>query len=362
MEPVSIGLIGLGTMGVRYLEMSTELQNARITAIAGTRQPGRLQDLSARFNVQSFASPEALIGSRVCEAVLIAAPHPAHARLTELAAEHGVHVLVEKPIAVTVAEADRMTEACRKAGVQLGVMFQQRTISVYQNAKALLAAGAIGDLYRCSLVATDWFRTQAYYGCSPWRGSWRGEGGGIVMNQAPHVLDLLEWFCGHPVGVTSRVMTRWHDIEVEDTAEALLTYANGATGSIYISTAESPGQTRFELFGARGKLEIVDGVLRMFKLDEALPDVIRTGEEWGGCSGRWEMPSKETQGQRYATVIDQFARAVRESAPLLATAEDGVNALELANAILLSAHLQRSVSLPLDRAAYDAFLAGQQKN
>ena len=355
MEPLRLGLIGLGVMGTGHLEKERALEEVRFVGVADVRRDVR-ERVTAQYDLPGYATPEELIDSGRCEAVLIATPHPFHCPIAEYAASRGLHVLSEKPIAVTVGEADRMLEACRRAGVLLGIMFQQRTMPVYRKAKELLESGAIGRLYRTSLVANAWYRTQAYYDSGDWRGTWKGEGGGVIMNQSPHSLDLFIWLGGMPTQVTANVDTRWHRIEVENTVEALLQYGEGRSGYFYTTTAEWPGQSRFEFAGERGKLVIDDDRIRLYRMEKSLPDEIFSGPMWGKCQGAWEDVPYEPAPQSHADVVRRFARAVRTGEPLVATGEDGRNALELANAMLLSGFRQKPVLLPIDRAEYDAFL------
>lgn len=357
MDPLRIGLVGLGTMGRGHLDKEQGLDEARIVAVADV-VPKAVDDVRDRYGVRGFYSPEELIASGEAEAVLIATPHPFHAPVAIAAAEAGMHVLSEKPIAVTVSEADAMIAACQRAGVKLGVMFQTRTDPVYRAAKAVLDSGAIGEVYRTTMIANAWYRPQAYYDSGAWRGTWRGEGGGVVMNQAPHSLDAYIWLGGRPSRVSGRAWTRGHRIEVEDTVSALLEYPNGATGYLYTTTAEWPGENRFEIVGDSGKLVLLNDQVRLYRLEKSvLADLAENPAPFGKPTGAWEDVPVEAAPHGHAEVVRRFARAVRRNEPLVATGEDGLAALELANALLLAGYSGEAVELPLDRGAYDAFLA-----
>lgn len=356
MEPLKLGLVGLGVMGTGHLEKESGLEEVRFVGVADVRSEV-VERVSKQYDLPGYPSAEALIDSGRCEAVLIATPHPFHRPVAEYAAAKGLHVLTEKPIAVTVAEADRMIAACKRAGVLLGVMFQQRTMPIHRKAKELLADGAIGRVYRTSLVANAWYRTQTYYDSGDWRGTWKGEGGGVIMNQAPHSLDLFVWLGGVPTEITANVETRWHKIEVEDTIAALLKYGDDKSGYFYTSTSEWPGQNRFEFAGERGKLVIDDDQIRLYRMEKSLPEEIFTGPMWGKVKGAWEDVPYEDAPHGHAEVVKQFARAVRLGEPPVAVGEDGRNALELANGMLLSGFRGKPVAVPVDRAEYDAFLA-----
>lgn len=357
MEPLRLGLVGLGNMGRSHLEKEQGLDEARIVAVADVAHRA-VDEARERYGVRGFSSPEELIDADEVEAVLIATPHPFHAPIAIRAAERGLHVLTEKPIAVAVSEADRMIEACQRAGVQLGVMFQLRTDPIHRQAREIVESGAIGELYRTTLIATAWYRTQAYYDSGAWRGTWSGEGGGVVMNQAPHSLDLFVWLGGRPSRVEGRAWTRGHRIEVEDTVAATLEYANGATGYVYTTTAEWPGENRLELVGDRGKLIVLNDQIRLYRTEKSLQEDIDTNPApFGKPSGDWEDVPVQPGPSGHAEVVRRFARAVRRGEPLVATGEDGLAALELANALLLAGYTRCPADLPLDRGAYDAFLA-----
>lgn len=361
MEPLRLGLIGLGGMGRGHLAKENALEEVRIVGVADV-SPEAVRRASEEYGVKGYPDHRALMDSGEVEAVLIATPHPFHAPIAIDAMKRGLHVLSEKPIAVTVSEADAMIETARQAGVQLGVMFQTRTGSVYRRARELLTSGAIGRIYRSTIVATHWFRTQAYYDSGSWRGTWTGEGGGVLMNQAPHSLDMFIWLGGLPRRVQARAETRGHRIEVEDSVEALLDYEPGHTGYLYTTTSEWPGEDRYEFVGDRGKLALTDRSLRLYRMERALDEELASNAVWGKPNGGWEEIAVEAAPTGHAEVVKQFARAIRLGEPLVATGVDGRNALELANALLLSGFEGRPVQLPLDRADYDRFLARKRED
>lgn len=361
MEPVRLGLIGVGGMGASHLQGALgKVDEVRFTALCDVNA-ALLEERCSQTGLPGFTDDRELIASGLCEAVLIATPHPFHPPAAIRAAEHGLHVLSEKPLAVSVSEADAMIAAAQKHRVVLGVMFQTRLEPQYRTAYQMLSSGALGPLYRTVLIASHWFRSQAYYASGAWRGTWRGEGGGIMMNQAPHSLDLLLWLDGQPQSVTAQALTRAHAIETEDTVSALLDYGGGHTGYFYTTTAEWPGQNRFEFTGERGRLVLEDGALRLYRLARPLPDAIRELPKFVNPEGTWEEVPLDAGGATgHGEVLRRFARAIREGTPLVATAEDGLHSLELANALLLSGYTGQTVALPLDRAAYDAFLERQR--
>lgn len=356
MEPLKLGLVGLGGMGRSHLEKEISLEEVRFVGVADA-VPAAVDEVSARYGIPGYYSYQDLIDRGHCEAVLIATPHPFHAPIALYAIERGLHVLSEKPIAVTVGEADRMIAAAARAGVTLGVMFQTRTEAVMRRAHQIMTEGTIGPIYRSVMIASHWYRSQAYYDSGTWRGTWKGEGGGVLMNQAPHSLDLFIWLGGRPTRVQARVETRLHRITVEDTVEAMIDYGNGHTGWLYTTTAEWPGENRLEFTGEKGKLVIQDRTLLLYRMKRSIREETASLSMWGKPEGEWETIAVEPQPAGHPVVVRQFARAIRLGEPLVATGEDGRNALELANALLLSGYRGKAVNLPVDRAEYDAFLA-----
>ncbi|HLZ08539.1 MAG TPA: Gfo/Idh/MocA family oxidoreductase [Chloroflexota bacterium] len=355
MDRLRIGLVGLGTMGRGHLKTETELPEIRFAGVADV-DPAAVQTATQTYGLPGFSSYQELLDSGSCDAVLIATPHPFHNPIAQYAAERGLHVLTEKPIAVTVREADAMVDATKRAGVLFGVMFQMRLEPQFEIAHRLLAEGAIGPIYRSVLVANHWYRTQAYYDSGSWRGTWAGEGGGVLMNQSPHSLDMLIWLGGMPRRVQARTATRFHRIEVEDTAEALLEFEADHTGHLYTTTAEWPGEERYEFTGEIGKLVIAGKSVHLYRSKERVQDSIDHLAIWGKPEGKWQDIPVVGEPGGHAGVVARFARAVRLGEPLVATGEDGRNALELANAIMLSGDKHEAVDLPLDRDAYDQFL------
>jgi predicted dehydrogenase len=266
------------------------------------------------------------------------------------AADAGAHVLCEKPIAHTVSAADRMIAACRRAGVLLGLDFNQRTSPAYILAQQLIAGGELGELYQVSFVASGWYRTQAYYDSGGWRGTWAGEGGGVIMNQAPHHLDLYCWLAGLPGRVKATALTRTHQIEVENTVAALLEHGTERVDTFYTTTAEWPGQTEFLFAGEKGRLVVADRQLRLYRMEKSLSEELLHSPHGTKPAGAWEEIPVEpaAPGQSgHIAVLRRFAQAVRS----------GREEELVANAMLLSSFRDRSVTIPVDRAAYDGLLS-----
>ncbi|MDW8206934.1 MAG: Gfo/Idh/MocA family oxidoreductase [Chloroherpetonaceae bacterium] len=361
MDRVRMGVIGVGGMGSGHCNMMGKIPEVVLTAVCDVDAP-TLQAVSERHGVPGFDRHEALLDSGLVDAVLIATPHYFHAPIALDAFRRGIHVLSEKPLAVTVSAADQMVAAARESGRVFGVMFQMRAEPASVAARRIVEEGRLGEIYRTQLVM-GWYRSQAYYDSGGWRATWSGEGGGVLINQAPHALDLFTWLGGLPCRVTGQVRTRLHDIEVEDEAFAFLEYANGAHGYLYVSTTEVPGVQRIELCGDRGKLVLVDGQLAFHEVEGSIRAfTVENTEMWASPKAHAVDVALPERGELrdHAVITRNFARAILYGEPLIAPGEEGLRAMELINGIILSGKTGEPVSLPVDRVAYDRLIAQLQ--
>ena len=352
---VRIGVIGTGGMGQGHLGSFEKIDEVRLTALCDI-DPEVAERLGKEYNVPHFLKHRDLLKSGLCDAVVIATPHPFHAPIAIDAFRAGLHVLSEKPISEKVSAGDEMIVAAKASGKAFAVMFQLRTYPAMTKAMEIVRGGELGKIFRTTMISPE-YRSQAYYDSGTWRATWMGEGGGIMMNQAPHITDMFINLAGMPCEVYGRTETRIHNIEVEDLAEAMLTYPDGGTGYYYCSTNEAgPGQM-IEIFGDKGKLLYRNGELKFYRFVQPILEFTRTNTEmWGGPKCE-EVPLELPDAKPGHSVITRnFARNILYGEPLLAPGEEGIRALELANAIWLSAHLKKPVQLPLDRQAYDDFL------
>lgn len=354
MDNVRMGVIGLGNMGqyhVKYLREGA-VSGCTLTAVSDA-VPARTEALASEMSV--FATSEALIRSGKVDAVLIATPHFAHTTIGIDALQHDLHVLVEKPISVHVADAARLIAAHTDPRLVFAAMFNLRLDARFLQLKRIMMEGRLGQLQRVNWVMTDWFRTEAYYASSAWRATWRGEGGGLLINQAPHQLDMLQWLTGIPVRVRAFCgLGHRHAVEVEDEVTAYLEYANGATGVFIASTGEYPGTNRLELIGDRGKLVLEANHLILSQNAVSADEFSRTTSEPFGqpqCEVT-ELPL-ETGGGTHQAITQNFCDAIRLGTPLVAPAEEGIHSVELANAMLYSSLTGQTVELPLDGQAYE---------
>jgi len=291
------------------------------------------------------------------DVAVIVTPHPLHPSMAIDCLRAGCHVLVEKPMAVDVAEADQMITEADKAGRILAINFQQRFRPVVERARALVAEGAIGPLVR-TLSVEPWYRTAYYYRTATWRATWKGEGGGVLLNQAPHTLDILCHLAGMPSQVWGWTRTRYHAIEVEDTAQAMLEYPNGAPGYLTVSTVEAGVLPRVQIIGERGAIELMGNQLTIHRFSPPTREYMLTSDEMFGKpeTNTETLDVPDTSGGHQAVYHDLKA-AIAEGRPPRADGREAIMSLELANAIVLSSYAGGPVTLPLDRVAYSELLA-----
>ena len=357
MDKVRFGVIGVGGMGSGHCSQLPKLPEAELTAVCDPN-PDTLSLMSAKCSVSGFARHEDLLDSGLVDAVIIAAPHYFHPTIAQDAFARGLHVLSEKPLAVTVSSADAMISAAKASGKKFCVMYQMRSEGQNRAARAVIDSGRLGDIYRTSLVM-GWYRSQAYYNSGGWRATWSGEGGGVLINQAPHYLDLFTWLGGLPRRIIGQTRTRLHDIEVEDEAFATLEYANGAHGYLYASTTEAPNHNMMEICGDRGKLVLHGSSLKVFGLDQSIRSFTKeTKEMWASPKAEeiaTEIPEPD-ELKGHAVITRNFARSILYDEPLMSPGEEGLNAVELINGLILSSKTGKPVSIPVDRAEYDQLI------
>jgi len=355
MDKVRVGIIGTGGMGQGHASYVNELEECQLTAVCDI-EPEVCKQVSEEHGVPGFEKHIDLLDSGLVDMVLIATPHYFHPPIAVDAFERGIHVLSEKPIAVTVSAADEMIAAARKSGCKFGVMYQMRSEPVYRAARKLVEDGALGEIYRTSMIM-GWYRSQAYYDSGTWRATWTGEGGGVLINQAPHYLDVFAWLGGLPRRLTGQVRTRLHDIEVEDEAFAFLEYDNGGHGYLYASVIEAPGSGLMEFCGNEGKLVIEDGHLKLWRLKTPVSQFTRESEQmWASPEAeRVEVEIPEARSG-HKEITRNVARAILAGEELLAPGEEGLASMELINAIILSGKRGRPVDIPVDRQQYDRLI------
>ena len=364
MDKVRIGIIGYGKMGSQHTGalLDGKVKNAVLTAIADI-DPKRIEAAKAfcAGRVENFFdSAEALINSGKCDAIIPTVPHYYHPLYCSMAMEAGLHALCEKPAGVYVSQVEKMMEVAKKTGKVFGIMLNQRTNPVYQKARDLVKSGELGRLIRTNWIITSWFRSQSYYDQSSWRATWKGEGGGLLLNQNPHNLDLFQWICGMPSRVRADL---WYgkrrNIEVEDEVYAVFEYPDGALGSYITTIADTPGTNRLEITGTRGKLVIEDNALSFYRTREDSDDFNKRFKGGIGQPEVWkcEVPVKGTYTS-HCGIIENFCNAILKGTELLAPGEEGIFGLQISNAIHLSSWLGGQwVDIPCDKEKFESELA-----
>ncbi len=358
MDEVRLGIIGIGGMGSGHAIniVKGEVPHMRLTAVADISE-ARLSWAKNTLpeDVKRFSDGREMIDSGECDAVLIATPHYFHPEFVIYALTHGLHAISEKPAGVYTKQVREMNEVAEKSDKVFAIMFNQRTNCVYRKLHEMIESGELGALKRVNWIITDWYRTQSYYDAAGWKATWDGEGGGVLLNQCPHQLDLLQWLCGLPVKVRAFCHeAKWHDIEVEDDVTAYMEFANGATGVFVTTTGDAPGTNRLELTFEMGKIVCENNKLIFDRLSENERTFCKTAEN-GFAQPEREHIEVETDGknEQHMGVLRAFTDRILAGGKLIAEGKEGINGLLLSNAMFLSSWLGKEVSIPFDE---DLFL------
>lgn len=366
MQKVRLGIIGVGNMGSSHIKnyLKGAMPEIEITAVADIK-PDRLDWAKEQLpDVHTYDTASALMDSGDVEAVLIATPHYDHPPLVIEALEKGLHAMSEKPAGVYTKQVREMNAVADKSNKKFGIMFNQRTNCLYRKAKELVDSKEFGELKRVTWIITDWYRTQAYYNSGGWRATWSGEGGGVLLNQCPHQLDLWQWICGMPEKITAVCHEgKWHDIEVEDDVMIYAQYPNGATGTFITTTGDYPGTNRLEITLDRAKLICENGKLTVCELAVGTDEYTRTCET-GFSSIEFKEYEAELDGRndQHIEVMNKFAAAVLRDEPMTAAGQEGINGLTISNAAFLSSWLGETVTLPIDEDRFYALLQEKINN
>ncbi|MBI2927818.1 MAG: Gfo/Idh/MocA family oxidoreductase [Verrucomicrobia bacterium] len=353
MNTVRLGIIGMGNIGKYHADYlsNRKVNRAELTAVCDAFAP-----LDRYKPLKTFTDPEQLFRSGAVDAVIISTPHYQHTTLGIAALEAGLHAMIEKPISAHKADAERLIAVAKKHPKQVFAgMFQLRTEPRYLKIQKLIQTGELGEIVRLSWLITDWYRTEAYYASGGWRATWKGEGGGVLLNQCLHNLDTLAWLCGMPARVRGFCqLGRYHNIEVEDNVTAYLEYPKGATGVFVTSTGEAPGTNRFEIAGTRGKVVLEHNKLTFTRNETDMLEFSRTSKVGFAKPDVWHVAIPFTDVPTpHAIVMQNFVDAILDGAPLIAPGADGIWSVELANVMLYSSLLGQTIELPMDSAAYE---------
>lgn len=359
MDKVRLGIIGLGNIGrfhAGYL-LDGKIDRCELTAVCDAFP--KAVEAYAEKGLKTFTDGEEFIKSGEVDAVIVATPHFQHTTLGIAAIEAGVHVMVEKPISAHKADAERLIAKSKEnPKVVFGGMFQMRSEPRYQKIKKLIDAGELGEIVRINWIDTDWFRSDAYYSSSAWRATWKGEGGGVLINQCLHQLDTFSWMFGMPSKVRGFAQIgQFHNIEVEDNITAYMEFDNGATGVFVSSTGEIPGTNRLEIVGHRGRLVLEHDKLTFVRNEVAADEWNKTSKIGFAQPDQWtiDIPFGDAD-MPHATYIQNFVNAILDGEPLKVPGEEGINSIELANTMLYSSLTEQTVDLPLDSAAWEGKL------
>jgi predicted dehydrogenase len=369
MEQLRIGILGLGNMGTGHAQylIQNEVKGAILTAVCDSRQD-RLAWAKEQLGeqVRLFDDVEAFYSSGTIDGVIIATPHYAHPELAIQAFQHGLHVLIEKPAGVYTKQVRLMNEAAARSDKVFGIMYNQRTNPLYQKLRDLILSGELGEVRRTNWIITNWYRSQSYYDSGDWRATWAGEGGGVLINQDPHQLDLWQWTTGVKVKRMRAFcyFGKHRNIEVEDDVTAFVEYENGGTGVFVTTTGEAPGTNRFEVSGDRGKIVIEDDKLTFWRLRVPEPEFNRTYRGGFGSPECWkcEIPISSSDGSQHKGITQDWTNAILKGTPLLAPGEDGINGLMLSNAMLLSTWIDDWVDFPINEDLFHEHLQERIRN
>ena len=356
MNQIKLGIIGMGNMGSGHFRNVQEgkCPSVKVTAVCDIN-PERLKNLG---EIASFTDADKMLESGLVDSVLIAVPHYLHPVMAIKCFEHKIHVLTEKPAGVYARQVREMNEAAAKAGVKFGIMFNQRTNPLYAKAREIVQSGQLGQRKRLVWIITNWYRTQAYYNSGSWRASWSGEGGGVLLNQAPHNLDLWQWIFGMPKRVRAFCdFGKYHKIDVEDDVTIFAEYENGANATFITSTGEAPGTNRLEISGDKGKIVIEDNKLKWWKLEEAERDFCFTAKEGFITPENQYQEFSEQAPEGHPEVLEAFAKSILTGSEMIAHGEEGLNSLSISNAAYLSAWTNDWAEIPTDEALFEKKLA-----
>jgi predicted dehydrogenase len=357
MTSVRLGLIGLGNIGQHHAAylLASKVNRAELVAVSDALA----SKLDNYKSLKTYPSAEDLIRSGDVDAVIIATPHFQHTSLGIAALSRGLHVMVEKPISAHKADAERLIAAHRaRPECVFAGMFQLRAEPRYLKIQRLIQSGEFGQIIRLSWIMTDWFRTEAYYASGGWRATWKGEGGGVLLNQCLHNLDVLQWLVGMPTRVRGFCqLGRFHNIEVEDNVTAYLEFPGGATGTFVSSTGEAPGTNRLEIVGTRGRVVLENNRLLFTRNDTDALEFSKTAKLGFAKPEVWNVDIPfENAANGHAILMQNFVNAILDKEPLIAPGAEGIHSVELANVILFSSLLGRDIDLPMDSATYEAKL------
>ena len=347
MQKVRFGIVGIGNMGTAHCKsfLSGLIENGVLTAICNSRtsKMDAILALDGAENVVAFTDYGEMLHSGLCDAIIVAVPPYDHAKMVS-----------EKPAGVYTKQVKEMNEAASRSDKLFGMMFNQRSNCIYRKMREMVAGGELGEIKRVNWIITNWYRSQNYFDIGGWRATWRGEGGGVLFNQCPHQIDLLQWIVGMlPTKIHAHChFGKWHDIEVEDDVTAYMEFPNGATGVFVTSTADAPGTNRFEITGTRGRLVCENGRLIFDRLAIDEREFCRTAKAFVDPEyTTFEVPT-DGRNDQHVGILNNFANAILGIEPLFVKGEEGMGSVQMMDAMLLSTWLDKAVELPINDDLY----------
>ena len=362
MQKVKFGIVGIGNMGTAHCKSLLEgkIANGELCAICEPKQAkaDAILALEGAEEVVAFSDYGEMLRSGLCDAVVVAVPPYDHQSLVCQALDAGLHVICEKPAGVYTKQVKEMNATAERSDKLFGMMFNQRSNPIYRKMKEMVSDGDLGEIKRVNWIITNWYRSQNYFDLGGWRATWRGEGGGVLFNQCPHQIDLLQWIVGMlPTKIHSHChFGKWHDIEVEDDVTAYMEFPNGATGVFVTSTADAPGTNRFEITGTRGRLVCENGRLMFDRLKVDEREFCRTAPAFVDPAYRTVEIVTLGRNDQHVGILNNFANAILGLEPLFVKGEEGIKSVQIMNAMLLATWLDRAVELPIDDDLYLAEL------
>lgn len=360
-KKIRYGIIGVGNQGSTYARKIFDAglaKDAELVALCD-KNPKKLESIKEKLENTSplyFDDYKKMLDAKVCDVVLVETPHYDHPEIVTECLQRGVNVICDKPAGVYTKQVKEMNAAAERSDAKFAMMFNQRTNCLYRKMREIILSGELGEIQRVSWIITDWYRTQSYYDSGSWRATWSGEGGGVLINQCPHQIDLISWVIGmQPKYVNGFCKYgKWHDIEVEDEVTAYFEYENGASGTFITTTGEAPGTNRFEVSGTKGKLLCEANKLLFYKNEIDSAEWSRTSAE-GFKKPPRELIEVETDGEnpQHAGIINNFTAALLGKEEFFVDGKEGINGVELMNAIELSGWKGGArVELPVDEDEY----------
>lgn len=354
---IRLGIIGCGNMGTSHMQnmLAGCMPEFELTAVADLKEARRQAALEMFPNVKVYNDGSELIASGEVDAVLVATPHYLHPTYAIEALNAGLHVMIEKPAGVYTKQVEEMNEVAAKSDKSFAIMFNQRTNPCYIKLREMLQGGQYGEIKRVNWIITDWYRTQSYYDSGDWRATWSGEGGGVLLNQCPHQLDLWQWLCGMPCKVRGFLHEgKWHNIEVEDDVTIYVDYPNGATGVFITTTGDYPGTNRLEITLDKAKIVCMNNKLEVIELAQSCQEFCDTaGEGFGRIdTTTYTITPDPAPWPQHVQVMTQFGDNILRGGELVGRGEEGINGLTISNCAHLSSWLDKTVELPIDKELY----------